>query len=531
MLSEHIGGTSGIYCCGNNTINVDGSLTVTAGDGVNIDSWGITDAGVGKDINITGKGSLTVYGGNITYDETVTEDRPRGTSCAIGAYDDINVSIAELNAIGGNAYKGSFGIVADYPGTEPHTLTVSGGSHVVAKSGRCDNAEESISCGGATNHLVIKDNSSVTMYVPGAGEKYYAAGLMVYNGDNYGNGKIELSNGGSLTLKAGNTTTSSGVAPTYLGQIDASIDGSSTFTAEGATFASLAELMGVSVVSDGKTVTFDREKYGYVDADGNLVKKISVEPAEAEPSPAPTEAPAPSRGGGSGRGSSGTSAAKPTASPTPTAAPEATASPEPTAAPSATDKTEPTDTPEVGGLPFVDVTASDWFYNAVKAAYTEGLISGVTDTEFAPNVTLTRGMLTAIIGRLGGAETTDGSTVFTDVDANAYYAPYVAWAAENGIVSGFGDGTFRPDENVTREQTAAIIWRYMQYIGEDVSTGDNTNILSFTDAADVSEYAIPAIQWACGDGIISGYPDGSLAPKSGITRAEFAAMISKIALI
>ena len=258
----------------------------------------------------------------------------------------------------------------------------------------------------------------------------------------------------------------------------------------------------------------------------------TVEPtASPTPSPAPTEAPTPSRGSGSGRGSSGTSAAKPTASPKPTATPEATESPEPTTAPSVTDNPEPTDAPEVGGLPFIDVNSSDWFYNAVKAAYTEGLISGVTDTEFAPNVTLTRGMLTAIIGRLGGAETTDGSTSFTDVDANAYYAPYVAWAAENGIVSGFGDDTFRPDESVTREQTAAIIWRYMQYIGEDVSTGDNTNILSFTDAADVSEYAIPAIQWACGDGIISGYPDGSLAPKSGITRAEFAAMISKIALL
>ncbi len=469
VLSEHIGGTSGIYCCGNNTINVDGSLTVTAGGGVNIDSWGIIDAGVGKDIDITGKGSLTVYGGNITYDKAVTEDRPRGTSCAIGAYDDINISIAELNAVGGNAYNGSFGIVADYPGTEPHTLTVSGGSHVAAKSGRCDNAEESTSCGSAVNHLIIKDNSSVTLSVPGTGEKYYAAGLMIYNGENYGNGKIELSNGGSLTSKAGDTAAGYGVAPTYLGQVEADIDGSSTFTAEGATFASLAELTGVSVVSDGKTVTYDSEKYGYVDADGNLVKKISVEP-------------------------------------------------------------ESTDIPEAGAFPFTDVKAADWFYNVIKAVYNEGLMSGVTETEFAPKAALTRGMVTTIIGRMGAAETADVSTAFTDIDADAYYAPYVAWAAENGIVSGFTDGTFRPGENVTREQTAAILYRYMQYIGADVSVGEDTNILSFTDADEISEYAFPALQWACGTGVMHGYGDGTLAPKSGITRAEFAAMISGVAL-
>ena len=469
VLSEHIGGTSGIYCCGNNTINVDGSLTVTAGDGVNIDSWGITDAGVGKDLDITGKGSLTVYGGNITYDEAVTEDRPRGTSCSIGAYDDINISIAELNAVGGNAYNGSFGIVADYPGTEPHTLTVSGGSHVAAKSGRCDNAEESTSCGSAVNHLIIKDNSSVTLSVPGTGEKYYAAGLMIYNGENYGSGKIELSNGGSLTSKAGDTAASSGIAPTYVGQVEADIDGSSTFTAEGATFASLAELTGVSVVSDGKTVTYDSEKYGYVDADGNLVKKISVEP-------------------------------------------------------------ESTDIPEAGAFPFTDVKAADWFYNVIKAVYNEGLMSGVTETEFAPKAALTRGMVTTIIGRMGAAETADGSTAFTDADADAYYAPYVAWAAENGIVSGFTDGTFRPGENVTREQTAAILYRYMQYIGADVSVGEDTNTLSFTDADEISEYAFPALQWACGTGVMHGYGDGTLAPKSGITRAEFAAMISGVAL-
>ena len=154
----------------------------------------------------------------------------------------------------------------------------------------------------------------------------------------------------------------------------------------------------------------------------------------------------------------------------------------------------------------------------------------VTDTEFAPNITLTRGMLVTIVGRMGAAGTTAAAT-FTDVGVNAYYAPYVAWTAENGIVSGFEDGTFKPDEGVTREQTAAILYRYMKYIGADVSAGENTNISVYTDASEISEYAMEAIRWACGAGLISGYPDGLLAPKSGITRAESAAMISAVSLL
>ena len=461
-LGDSIGGSSGIYCLGNNTIDIDGSLTVIAGDGTNISSYGVSGAATDKSLTITGKGSLTARGGNIVYDETI--EGSRGDSCGIYTLGDLNISLAEVNAVGGDAYGASFGIVADYPDTEPRTLTVSGGSRVTAQSGKCDNNEQSISLGCFVNHLIIKDNSGVTASAPGTGEKYSAAGLVICSGENYGSGKIELSNNSSLTAKAGDTADSSGIFSTASLPISVNTDESCTFTAEGMTAAAHGEFTGVAVLSDGSAVQYDGEKKCYVDADGNTVKKISVEASEAE------------------------------------------------------------------GFPFTDVNAEDWFSGAVEAAYSEGLMSGVTETEFAPRAALTRGTVTAIIGQMGATETDDGSP-FGDVSADANYAPYVAWTAENGIVPGFADGTFRPDENVTREQAAAILYRYMQYIGADVSVGENTNILSYTDAGEISEYAVPAIQWACGSGVMKGCGNGLLAPKADITRAEFAAMISRIALV
>ena len=185
--------------------------------------------------------------------------------------------------------------------------------------------------------------------------------------------------------------------------------------------------------------------------------------------------------------------------------------------------------PSGSGLPFADVSPSDRYYDAVCEAYNKGIVKGVSDTEFAPNASLTRGMLVTIIGRMDGSTESDGA-LMSDVVPNEYYAPYVTWATENGIVTGFEDGTFRPDENVTHEQTAVILYKYARYKGADVSQGESTDISGSTDAAEISEYALPAIRWACGTGIIGGYPDGSLAPKSGITRAEFAAILTRFEL-
>ena len=107
-----------------------------------------------------------------------------------------------------------------------------------------------------------------------------------------------------------------------------------------------------------------------------------------------------------------------------------------------------------------------------------------------------------------------------------YYADAIAWATEKGIVSGYGI-TFGPDDPVTREQLVTILWRYAQYKGYDVSVGEDTNILSYTDVFDISEYAFPAMQWACGEGIINGNDDGSLSPAGNAQRAHLAQILMK----
>ncbi|MDL2274343.1 S-layer homology domain-containing protein, partial [Oscillospiraceae bacterium OttesenSCG-928-G22] len=116
---------------------------------------------------------------------------------------------------------------------------------------------------------------------------------------------------------------------------------------------------------------------------------------------------------------------------------------------------------------------------------------------------------------------------FADVVQDSYYEKAVGWAAKNEIVGGYGEGFFGPDDNVTREQFATILYRYAKFKGIDVSVGEDTNILSFGDAMDVSEYAVAAMQWACGDGVITGKPGGLLDPKGSATRAEAAAMLHR----
>lgn len=175
--------------------------------------------------------------------------------------------------------------------------------------------------------------------------------------------------------------------------------------------------------------------------------------------------------------------------------------------------------------PFKDVSETDWFYKAVMYVSENGLMSGVDADNFGPSWNTTRGMITTILWRMEGKPA--ASTVpFADVDADMYYADAIAWAAEKGIVSGYGD-TFGPEDNITREQLASILWRYAKYKGYDVSVGEDTNILSYGDAFSISEYAIPAMQWACGEGIISGNDDGTLNPGGYAQRAHAAQMLMK----
>ena len=179
-------------------------------------------------------------------------------------------------------------------------------------------------------------------------------------------------------------------------------------------------------------------------------------------------------------------------------------------------------------LPFDDVDDGDWFAGAVRFVYENGMMNGVSETSFAPHATTSRSMIVTILYRLEGEPVVDYAMDFTDVAGDAYYAEAVRWAASEGIVGGYGGGLFGSDDAVTREQLAAILYRYAVYKGYDVSIGESTNILSYADFADLSEYAIPAMQWACGAGIISGTGDGStLTPQGEATRAQVAAMLMR----
>ena len=174
-----------------------------------------------------------------------------------------------------------------------------------------------------------------------------------------------------------------------------------------------------------------------------------------------------------------------------------------------------------------DVDTSAWYHEAVDYVLVNGLMSGYGNGVFGPNDHLSRAQLCQILYNKEGRPAVTGSSAFTDVADGAWYADAVTWAAENGIVGGYGGGLFGPEDNITREQLAAILYRYAQTKGYDVSVGEDTNILSYADALDVSEWAIPAMQWACGSGVINGVTDSTLVPQGNATRAQAATMLMR----
>ena len=179
------------------------------------------------------------------------------------------------------------------------------------------------------------------------------------------------------------------------------------------------------------------------------------------------------------------------------------------------------------GLPFTDVSTSDWFYNDVFYCYEKGLINGTTETIFGPNLTTSRAMIVMILWRLDGEKHPDYALFFEDVPDGVWYKEAIRWAAAEKIVGGYDEQHFGPDDPITREQLAAILYRYAQYKGIDVSVGEGTNILSYDDAFSISEYAIPAMQWAAGAGLISGTTATTLDPQGSATRAQAAAILHR----
>ena len=177
------------------------------------------------------------------------------------------------------------------------------------------------------------------------------------------------------------------------------------------------------------------------------------------------------------------------------------------------------------GLPFADVSGSDWFYNDVRYVYEKGIMDGTGADRFSPNAPLTRAMIVTILYRMAGSPSVSGSSDFTDVAAGKWFAKAVAWAAANGIVNGYGSGLFGPNDPVTREQLAAILYRYAVYDGMTAVTLEE-NLGGFADTAQLSAYAIQAMNWAVGQGLING-SGSNLVPKAQATRAQVAAIIHR----
>ncbi|MDO4845139.1 MAG: InlB B-repeat-containing protein, partial [Oscillospiraceae bacterium] len=174
-----------------------------------------------------------------------------------------------------------------------------------------------------------------------------------------------------------------------------------------------------------------------------------------------------------------------------------------------------------------DVDINAWYHEYVDYVVEKVLMQGVSDDLFAPNVTTSRAMIVTILHRLEGRPAASGKTSFDDVVAGSWYADAVAWAEENDIVNGYGGGKFGPNDLITREQFAAIMYRYANFKGYDTSVGQDTNILSYDDAFDVAEWAIEAMQWACGAGLIKGRTEALIVPKGNATRAEVAAVLMR----
>ena len=181
--------------------------------------------------------------------------------------------------------------------------------------------------------------------------------------------------------------------------------------------------------------------------------------------------------------------------------------------------------PGTGANPFTDVSEKDWFYGDVMFVYENGLMLGTSKTLFSPHGTATRGMMATILWRMEGSPAPKGKNSFTDVEAGKWYADAITWTAENGIFAGYGKDKFGPDDPITREQLAAIFYRYAGYKGYDLTVKGNLD--KFKDADKVTDYAKMAMQWAVSSGLVKGKSGNLLDPQGTATRAEIAAMLHR----
>ena len=176
-------------------------------------------------------------------------------------------------------------------------------------------------------------------------------------------------------------------------------------------------------------------------------------------------------------------------------------------------------------LPFTDVKEGDWFHDAVRYVYDNGLMDGVGDGQFAPNATTNRAMVVTILYRLAGEPDVSGDVSFTDVEPGLWYTDAVLWAAQKGIVNGISETEFAPSGDLTREQLATVLYRYAESMGYDVSA--QADLSGFPDAGDIQDYATEALSWAVAEGLLQGFEDDSLQPGGTATRAQIATILMR----
>ena len=178
-----------------------------------------------------------------------------------------------------------------------------------------------------------------------------------------------------------------------------------------------------------------------------------------------------------------------------------------------------------GSTSFSDVKESDWYYDAVTYVSDNELMSGTGNNMFSPLMTTTRSMIVTILYRLEGSPAVTGTSTFSDVAAGQFYTNGTIWAAQNGIVNGYDNGLFAPNDVITREQMAAILYRYAQY--KEYAVATTGDITTFTDSASVSPYAVDALKWAVGAKLLAGVGNNTLLPGGSATRAEIATILMR----
>ncbi|MBP1570840.1 MAG: S-layer homology domain-containing protein, partial [Oscillospiraceae bacterium] len=189
------------------------------------------------------------------------------------------------------------------------------------------------------------------------------------------------------------------------------------------------------------------------------------------------------------------------------------------------------DDSEIGGdswkNPYTDIKPGDWYYDAIQFVTEKGWFNGTGSTKFGPDYNTTRGMIVTILYRIEGEPETSGTTPFVDVDMKEYYGNPVSWAEANHVVEGISVTHYAPEQNVLREQLAAILYRYANLKGYDTSVADKTDLSKYADADKISPYAVNAMKYAIGSGLMNGKSATVLDPQAEATRAELAVMLQR----